>query len=206
MSLHTIEKYGHLCALLDDGVGARPEILAAAGLDEAGWQRLRAECLLLLASKQAPATAIAFGRAYASARHQLAAPKVAATPQEVPPTSVTSDGDGPSAEPRVLDADRTTDQAFPLAGPALPFRPAVSLTPMQARTPHVLYMPPRGTVHAADVTLDASPAPASPVLPFFAPPAPERRRRLMHFEPSTGRRLSPPVWVDEPGLPEPTAR
>jgi hypothetical protein len=208
MSLHAIEHYGHVCALLDDGSGVRAEILSAAGLDEPGWQRLRAECLPMLASNRAPTTAVAFGRAYASARQQLAVPK-AAPPQSIASVSVDGDDAEPSAEPRVLDIDCTTGQAFPLAGPALPFRPAAPLTAAQAPVSPRLSMPPRGASGTAAVTLEVPRAAgvANAVLPFSAPAPTGRRQRLLHFEPSTGRRLSPPVWVDEiEFLVEPTGR
>lgn len=208
-ALHAIERFGQVCARLDDGFGARAEILAAAGLDEAGWQRLRAECLPVLASNQAPATAVAFGRAYASARQQLAVPEAAPAPESGPPASKCGDDAEPGVEPRVLDIDRTTDHAFPLAGPALPFRPGAPLTAAQAPVSARFNMPSHRASSAADVTLEVPSAAgvANAVLPFPAPTPTGRRQRLLHFEPSTGRRLSPPVWVDDPEfLVEPTGR
>jgi hypothetical protein len=118
------------------------------------------------------------------------------------------DGDyaHPGAHSRVLDADHTTDHAFPPVSPALPFRPAASVTPMRSSAPRLLSVPPRGILATADVTLEnPGVAPANPVLPFVAPPAVGRRQRLIHFEPSTGRRLAQPVWVDELEFIEPTA-
>jgi hypothetical protein len=209
MSLQAIEHYGWVSALLDDGSGARAEILAAAGLDEAGWQRLRAECLSMLTKNRAPSTAITFSRAYASARRQLAVLGAAPPPQSIAPVSIDGYGPVPDAEPRALDIDCTTDQAFPLAGPALPFRRATPLTAAQALGTPAASAPPRRADGAADVTAEApgTVGVASPMLPFSAPTPTSRRQRLLHFEPSTGRRLSPPVWVDELELPaEPAGR
>jgi hypothetical protein len=207
ISLNTIRTYGRVCALLDDGFGARAEILAVAGLDEAGWQRLRAECLIMLAENQAPAPAVAFGRAYASARQQLAVPKAAPPPQRIASVSVDGEAIEPGAEPPMLDIDATTDQAFPLAGPALPFRHAAPLSAAQVSAR--FGMAHRRASGTADVTLEVPVVAGgtNAVLPFGAPAPTGRRRRLLHFEPSTGRRLSPPVWVDELELLiEPTSR
>ena len=197
-ALHAIERFGQVSALLDDGFGARAEILAAAGLDEAGWQKLRAECLPMLASNQAPATAVAFGRAYASVRQELAVSN-AEPPQSIAPVLMDGNDTEPTMEPRMLDIDCTSDQAFPLAGPALPFRPAAPLTAAQAPVSPRFSMPPGPVSGAADVTLEVPGVAraANAVLPFSAPAPTGRRQRLLHFEPSTGRRLSPPVWVDE---------
>ncbi len=162
----------------------------------------------MLASNRALATAVAFGRAYASARQQLAALEAAPPHQSITPVPADGEEPEPGAEPRALDIDRTTDQAFPLAGPALPFRPAAPLMAAQAPVSPRVDMPPR-RANGAAVTLELPRAArvANAVLPFSAPAPTGRRQRLLHFDPSTGRRLSPPVWVDEiEFLVEPTGR
>src|SRR5262245_43157809 len=62
-----VERFAQLCALIDNSPTTRADVLAAVGLDEVGWQALRAEWLPRLAADDAGQLAQHFGRAYVRA-------------------------------------------------------------------------------------------------------------------------------------------
>jgi hypothetical protein len=206
---HTIEDFAELCALVDNGATGRATVLAEAGLDDAGWHHLRAKWLPMLADASVPEIAQRFGRAYGLVRSQRgrapAAPAVRSTQAQL---LFELDGDTEcNPQPPVHDPDRTSDLAYPLAGPATPFKNA-ALLPVTWLLLHG--EPPRRSApraserDATDVTLDLDGAhlPAVSVLPFVVPDGASagRRLRLQRFDPQTGQRLDPPIWVwmDEP--------
>ena len=191
----SVESFAQLCALLDGGFAARDGVLAAAGLDEAGWQALRAAWLPRLASSDAPALAQQFGRAYAHARRHpgfLALPVLIA--EEDPET------DAPAPTPEDDDTEGTVERAFPLAGPALPFRvPGLLLPPAPRRYAGELpLLVPASDPSAATLDVPCAPLPSGAALPFTSPPPNGRRLRLLRFDTQTGQPLATPVWIDDP--------
>jgi len=203
-----VERFAALCALLDDGFASRAEILAAARLDDATWQQLRAEWLTRFAGPVAPQLALQFSRAYAHARRHpgyLALPEGAPTPRNAAPAGMEvgdagADGDSPVEAPDTDPADRTAAGAFPLAGPAVPFMVPPPWLPASAPSPTE---PPRhpqvaAAVDPTDVTLPCVPPPPEAVLPFAAPaPGAGRGMRLVRFDTQTGAPLATPYWVDD---------
>jgi hypothetical protein len=205
-----VERFAVLCAALEDGFAVRADVLAAVGLDEAGWQSLRDQWLPYLATTDAPDFALSFTRAYGRAR-QHRAPKAAERGQrDVALTEGDADDTLVDARcPALDDPDVTAAVAFPLAGPALPFtraffgQPAVALGPPEA--PEPAHRLPPGHGHPVDATLEVSCAPlaADAALPFSHPPATGRRQRLVRFDPHTGHPLAAPRWVEE-SIPSPS--
>jgi hypothetical protein len=198
---HTIETFAHLCARLDDGLGARRAVLDAAGLDEAGWQRLRAEWLAKLAAGDAPELASQFAQTYARTRQHPEEMNLAVASPTTPRTDIppwidgedTTPGAPAEAAPEV-DVDRTAELAFPLAGPALPFRVPELAPAAQPRCQ------PAATPDPTEMTLEvpfASPPPRHGVLPF-ALSLRGRRQRLVRFDTATGKPLAQPYWIDDP--------
>lgn len=204
----SLVQFAQLCAALDNGFGGRAGVLAAAGLDEAGWQRLCDDWLPQIA---APDVAVSFTRAYEQARREQPIPAdsepmrgdVTLTEADDEDTLVDANG------PVLVEPDVTVSVAFPLAGPALPFRHA-SFGQADAFAPPpvepVRGLPPTDG-DAVDATLEivGAPLPAHAALPFPQPPANSRRQRLLRFDPHTGRPLAAPRWVDDPD-PPPSAR
>ncbi len=199
-SVRTIDHFAQLCALLDDGFAVRADVLAAAGLDEAAWQALRAEWVPRLASGDAPELALHFGRAYAHARRH---PGDVAPPQPV--VEEDTDVDAPTLGADTDPTERTAAGGFPLAGPATPFRVPTLLPP--ALNPYTAASTPRQpspAVAAADPTEATLEVPCVPLqaaaaaLPFPLPTSDGRRQRLQRFNTQTGQPLSTPIWVDDP--------
>jgi hypothetical protein len=198
-----IERFADICALLDDGFSIRVDVLAAAGLDETGWQRARAKWLAILSASTTPELAQRFARAYGRARQRAGYVAISERARASDSTWLTvMDGDEPacsSRAPMPLDTDRsdlTAHVAFPLAGPALPFRSyPVGATASLERAPVTLSRPqPPAGVDPAEPTLEVPVLSTPPtVLPFRTTP----QRRLHRFDSQTGLPLAVPVWVDE---------
>jgi hypothetical protein len=186
-----IEQFASICALLDDGFCTREDVLAAEGLDEVGWQQMRATCLSLLAGGDFPELSQRFGQAYGSARQHRG-------------YLVISDGEetASNSRPPMFDTEATAATAYPLAGPALPFKsPPLGTTAGLERAPCPEIRPAPRLVDPTERTVEV-PSLAKPrgaPLPFGSPQSPTgRRQRFEHFDTQTGQRLETPRWVDEP--------
>ncbi len=202
---NAIERFAQLCAQLDNG-SLGDDILAAAGLDEAGWQALSVHWLPQLAAGEAPDLALRFATAYARARRypggmvlSHASPVLGSV---VSAELDDADTDADVAPPIALAPDYTLEGALLPAGPALPFR-----TPTPPPAAPIVGSPDapvlRAAIAAIDVTLpvpSAAPAPGA-VLPFCAPTADGRILRLQRFDTVTGAPLEVPRWVHEAELP-----
>jgi hypothetical protein len=176
------EALAQLSACLDVGCVVRADVLAAAGLDEAAWQRLRAEWLAQLAAGDGPGLAQRFSRAYARARQQPGA-------ELVDMEDTLSDASPPVAPD--ADVDGTAELALPPAGPALPFRVSALLPPPQAFA--------QAAPDPAEMTLEVpcTSPPSHAALPFV-PAVTGRRQRLVCYDTATGRPLPQPYWINEP--------
>jgi hypothetical protein len=172
----TIESFAALCALLDGSAVGRANVLANAGLDEAGWQALHARWLSRLAAGDAADAELAlrFGRTYARARQRhLELSETSAIGVDAPATDV---------HPAYTAVQRTsvaTDE--PVSAMRLSCQPPAMVDP-------------------AEKTLEAPCVePAASADPPFAAPAPVGRcQRFKCFDPEKGHRLAHPVWIDEP--------
>jgi hypothetical protein len=198
---HTIEDFAELCASFDCGGASRA---GQAHLDDADWHSLRAKLLSVLTDASVPDIAQRFARAYGQARFGQArtvAASIGAAPAE--PLFELDGGDTEvDARPPIHDPDQTSNLAFPLAGPAMPFKNAALLPAtwylLHRETPHYSAVP----AIVRDLTeetlqLDQTCPPTGSVLPFVASPDAFAggRLRLQRFDPQTGQRLDPPVWV-----------
>jgi hypothetical protein len=204
----SIETFASLCALLDASRKGLAETLAAAGLDEAGWQRVRAAWLARLAAGDTPALATRFAQLYAHARQhpeELHLPVAAPTPRADVPALVDGEDTTPDgaleAEP-----DLTAEIALPLAGPATPFRapPLLPPPPALALPESPIYLPELPPADGTEATVEvpfSPPPPPHAALPF-APPMRGRPQRLVRFDTATGRPLPQPYWIDEPTPPQ----
>jgi hypothetical protein len=199
-----VERFARLCAALDNGFDGRAATLAAAGLDEAAWQRL---CDAWLPQLAAPDIGLSFTRTYEQAREEAVLADTEPMQGEIGGAEDTLvDASGPiPVEPAV-----TVSVPFPLAGPALPFAQAPFGQPdaVSVSASAEVHRPlPANDDPAADVTLEVPCAPLSAraALPFPQPPANSRRQRLLRFDPHTGHPLPVPCWVDideaEPPVP-----
>jgi hypothetical protein len=204
-----IERFAEICALLDNGSSPRDEILAAAGLDAAGWRLLCVQWLPQLAAGDAPELSLSFAPAYARARRYpggLVLPHASPVLRSAVPAELDEeDTEADAASPVGLDPDRTVAGSFPLAGPALPFRAATVLPPALTTAPSEAPPAMRPAAEPAEATLQvacAAPAPSA-VLPFSAPTADGRLLRLQRFDTSTGELLAVPRWVDDADIPAP---
>jgi hypothetical protein len=193
----SLEALAHLSAYLDPGLGERAEILATVGLDEASWQRLRAAWLAKLAAGASPGLAQRFSFAYAQARLQPGPPPPGdaedTLPDGSPPAAM-----GPGGECVAeldVDVDGTAELAFPLAGPALPFKLPPALAPDAPLACQPLTAP-----DPAEMTLEVPcivPPMPHAVVPFV-PPMNGRPQRLVRYDTATGKPLAQPYWIDDP--------
>ena len=202
--LAAVETFAQLCAQLDGTPARREQILAGAGLDEAGWQRLRAAWLPRLVAGAAPELASHFAQTYARARHNpealgrlMACP---ATPRTDVPHRIDDEATTPDPPRDALpetDVDRTAELASPLVGSPLPFCAPEPASPA-ARS----LCPPSAAPDPAEMTLEVPCAPPPPhaVLPFVRP-VNGRRQRLVRFDTATGKPLAQPYWIDDPTPP-----
>ena len=204
-----IERFAQLCALLDNGSSPRAEVLAAAGLDEAGWRLLCMEWLPQLAAGDAPELSLSFAPAYARAcRHRcgIVLPHASPVLGSAVPAELEADSTYPdAAAPLGFEPDRTVEGAFPHAGPALPFKSETTLPPAPAFRPTECSPVPQSAADPIEATLAipcAAPGPGA-VLPFSAPTADGRVLRLARFDAQTGAPLQVPRWVDGPERPAP---
>jgi hypothetical protein len=207
----TLETFAWLAARIDDAPSQRAQVLAAAGLDEARWQRVRATWLAELAASDAPELASRFAQTYARARQhpeELGRPMASpATPRTDPPRRIDDEAttlDPPQDAQAETDLDRTAELRSPVAVSALPFRvpelspPAPTFAPAP-RPPSRL----PATLDPTEMTLEvpcAAPPPPDAVLPFTQPMN-ARRQRLVRYDTATGKPLAQPYWIDDPTPP-----
>jgi hypothetical protein len=210
--LHTIETFAALCARLDDGFAVRATVLAAAGLDDAGWHRTRAAWLARLAVGDAPELASRFAQTYAHARQHpeaLSLPVAPPTPPPDLPAWVDDEQTAPDASPPDAspvpepEPDCTAGIALPHVGPALPFRVPPLLPPALAIGPVPSYLPELPEADGNEATMEvpfSPPPPPHTVLPFGLP-INGRRQRLVRYDTATGQPLAQPYWIDDPTPP-----